>query len=191
MRKVVVQVFDYSVDGFIAKEDTDFFEFCRELPDDPGLEAWRLGAFERADVHIMGRKMYQGAAEYFPTAPADHPYAEFMNSCRKVVFSSTLTTADWANTTIVNGDTAAEIEKLRQEGDGDIMVHGGNSFRQSLVGLDLADEYRLSVFPYLALSGPTPFADITKGRPLELVSSTSFGNGMVGLVYRRNRDRSS
>jgi hypothetical protein len=62
VRKVVVQVFDYSLDGIFAQEDTDFFEFCRELPDDSGLEAWRLGSFERADVHIMGRKMYEGAA---------------------------------------------------------------------------------------------------------------------------------
>jgi dihydrofolate reductase len=91
----------------------------------------------------------------------------------------------------VNGDTAAEIEKLRQEGDGDIMVHGGIGFVQSLVRLDLADEYRLSVFPYLAGSGRALFAGIAKSRPLELVSSTSFGNGMVGLVYRRHRDRSS
>jgi dihydrofolate reductase len=187
VRKVVVQVFDYSLDGIIGEEDTDFSEFCRELPDDSALEAWQLGAFERADVHIMGRRMYQGAAQFFPTAPADHPYAEFMNSATKVVFSSTLTTADWANTTIVNGDTAAEIEKLRQEGDGDIMAHGGISFVQSLVRLDLADEYRLSVSPYLAVSGPTLFADIAEPRPLELVSGTSFGNGMVGLVYRRRR----
>jgi dihydrofolate reductase len=191
VRKVVVQVFDYSLDGIIGQEDTDFFEFCRELPDDCGLEAWRLDSFERADVHILGRKMYEGAAQFFPTAPADHPYAEFMNSATKVVFSSTLTTADWANTTIVNGDTAAEIEKLRQEGDGDIMVHGGISFVQSLVRLDLADEYRLSVFPYLAGTGLALFAGIAKPRPLELVSSTSFGNGMVGLVYRRHRDRLS
>ena len=187
MRKVVVQVFDYSLDGILGQEDTDFFEFCRELPDDSGLEAWRLGSFERSDVHIMGRKMYEGAAQFFPAAPADHPYAEFMNSATKVVFSSTLTTADWANTTIVNGDTAAEIEKLRQDGDGDIMVHGGISFVQSLARLDLADEYRLSVFPYLAVTGPALFAGIAKPRPLELVSSTSFGNGMVGLVYRRHR----
>jgi dihydrofolate reductase len=185
MRKVVVQVFDYSLDGVLGVEDTEFSEFCRELPDDRGLEAWRLGSYERADVHVMGRNMYQGASQYFPTAPADHPYAKFMNSCRKVVFSSTLTSADWANTTIVNGDTAAEIEKLRQQGDGDIMVHGGIRFVQALARLDLADEYRLSVFPFLAGSGETLFGGIPKPRPLELVSSTSFGNGMVGLVYRR------
>jgi dihydrofolate reductase len=187
MRKVVVQAFDYSLDGVLAQEDTEFSEFCRELPDDRGLEAWRLGSFERADVHVLGRNMYQGAAQFFPTAPADHPYAAFMNSCRKVVFSSTLTSADWANTTIVNGDTAAEIEKLRRGGNGDIMVHGGISLVQSLARLDLADEYRLSVFPFLAVSGPRLFADVAKPRPLELVSSTSFGNGMVGLVYRRPR----
>jgi len=185
VRKVVVQAFDYSLDGIFAQEGTGFFEFCRELPDDRGLEAWRLGSFQRAEVHVMGRRMYEGAAQFFPTAPADHPYAEIMNSATKVVFSSTLTTADWANTTIVNGDTAAEIEKLRQEGDGDIMVHGGISFVQSMARLDLADEYRLAVFPYLAGSGPALFAGLAP-RPLELVSSTSFGNGMVGLVYRRH-----
>jgi dihydrofolate reductase len=187
MRKLVVQVFDYSLDGILGAEDTDFFEFCRELPDDPDLEAWRRAALHRAGVHIMGRRTYEGMAEYFPTAEPDHPYAEIMNSAPKAVFSSTLTTAGWHNTTIVNGDTTAEIEKLRQHGEGDIMAHGGISFVQSLVRLDLVDEYVLTIFPYLAGGGQRLFADFPKGRALELADSTSFGNGMTGLIYRRRR----
>lgn len=187
MRTVVLHLFDYSLDGVIGEENTDFFEFCRELPDDTELEAWRLSSLHRADVHIMGRVTYEGAAKYFPTAPADHPYAPIMNSARKAVFSRTLTSADWANSTIISGDTAAEIGKLKQQGDGDIAAHGGISFAQALVRLDLVDEYRLAIFPYLAGSGKTLFADVPKPHPLELVSSTAFGNGMVGLVYRRNR----
>jgi dihydrofolate reductase len=80
MRKLVLQVFDYSLDGIIGVEDTAFFDFCRELDDDAGLEAWRRSALERAGVHIMGRKTYEGMAGYFPTADAGHPYAEIMNT---------------------------------------------------------------------------------------------------------------
>jgi dihydrofolate reductase len=185
MRKLVLQVSDYSLDGIIGVEDTPFFEFCRELPDDPGLEAWRGGVLERADLHIMGRKTYQGMAEYFPTAGDDHPYAKIMNSAPKAVFSGTLTSAGWNNSVIVNGDTAAEIEKLKQQGTGDIMAHGGVSFLRSLVRLDLVDEYLMTIFPYLAGAGASLFAEVPGSRPLELVSCTGFDNGMVGLVYRR------
>jgi len=185
MRKLVLQVSDYSLDGIIGVEDTAFFDFCRELADDADLEAWRRAALKRAGLHIMGRKSYEGMAEYFPTADASHPYAEIMNAASKAVFSGTLQSADWNNTTIVNGDTAAEIEKLKQEGTGDIMAHGGVSFVQSLVRLDLVDEYLLTVFPYLAGPGASLFAQLPRPQPLELVSSTAFGNGLVGLVYRR------
>ena len=185
MRKLVLQVSDYSLDGIIGVEDTAFFDFCRELADDADLEAWRRAALKRAGLHIMGRKSYEGMAEYFPTADASHPYAEIMNAASKAVFSGTLQSADWNNTTIVNGDTAAEIEKLKQEGTGDIMAHGGVSFVQSLVRLDLVDEYVMTVFPYLAGPGASLFADLPRRQPLELVSSTAFGNGTVGLTYRR------
>lgn len=187
MGKLVVQVFDYSLDGIIGTEDTAFFDFCREVPDDPGLEEWRRGKLERAGLHIMGRKTYQGMAGYFPAADAGHPYAEVMNSAPKAVFSSTLKSADWNNTTIINGDTASEIERLKRQGTDDIVAHGGISFVQSLVRLDLADEYMLTVFPYLVGVGASLFGQLPGPQPLELVSSTAFDNGMVGLVYRRPR----
>jgi dihydrofolate reductase len=131
MRKVVLQVFDYSLDGIIGEEETDFFEFCRAVPDDPAQEAWTLSSLERAELHIMGRVTYQGMAQYFPTA-ADHPYAEVMSKASKSVFSGTLKTTDWVNSTILSGDTTEEIEKLRREGTGEILAHGGVSFARSL-----------------------------------------------------------
>jgi dihydrofolate reductase len=186
MRKVVLQVSDYSLDGIIGEEETDFYEFCRAVPDDPAQEARTLGSLERAELHIMGRVTYQGMAQYFPTA-TDHPYADVMNKAPKSIFSSTLKTADWANSTILSGDTTEEIEKLRREGTGEILAHGGVSFARSLIRLDLVDEYRLSVFPYLAGNGKSLFAGAAQPRELGLVSSTAFGNGMVGLIYRRRR----
>jgi dihydrofolate reductase len=184
VRKLVLRVFDYSLDGIIGEEDTGFFDFCRELPDDPAQQAWERESLGGAELHIMGRVTYQGMAQYFPTA-TDHPYTDIMNNARKAVFSSTLTTADWANTTIRGGDTAQEIARLKSEGTGEILAHGGVSFALSLVRLDLVDEYRLTVFPYVAGKGRSLFADAAEPGPLELVSATAFGNGTVGLVYRR------
>jgi dihydrofolate reductase len=186
MRKLIVRVADYSLDGIIGVEDTEFFTFCRDLPDDSAHEASTLCLLEQAELHIMGRNTYEGMAQYYPTA-TDHPYAEVMNKASKAVFSSTLTTADWPGTTIVSGDTRAEIEKLKQLGSGDIIAHGGVSFVRSLTQLDLADAYFLTVFPYVAGSGKRLFEHKDTVRELEFASATAFANGIVELVYRRRR----
>jgi dihydrofolate reductase len=110
-----------------------------------------------------------------------------MNAARKVVFSRTLTTAEWANTTIAAGDMTEEIDKLRQGGDGHIVVWGGVSFWRSLMQLDLIDEFRLDLHPYVAGEGTRLFDDVPKSYRLDLVSSTAFSNGTVGLQYRRHR----
>jgi dihydrofolate reductase len=186
MRKLIARVFDYSLDGLVADEGTEYFEFCRDLPDDPAQLERTSEFYAGADLQIMGRGVYQGMAGYFPTA-TDHPYAEVINAARKVVFSRTLETADWANTTIASGDLAEEVDKLRRDGDGYIVVSGGVSFWQSLARLDLIDEYRVTLFPYLAGEGTRLFDDVGKSRQLDLVSSTVFDNGTIGLEYRRHR----
>jgi len=85
----------------------------------------------------------------------------------------TLKTADWANTTIASGDLAEEVDKVRRGGDGYILVSGGISFWRSLAWLDLIDEYRVTLFPYLAAAeGTRLFDDAGKARQLDLVSST-------------------
>jgi dihydrofolate reductase len=185
MRPVVVQVFDYSLDGIIGEEDTDFYKYCRDFPDDPAYEGWLIGSLRRAGLHIVGRVTYQGMARFFPTAT--DAIADAMNETPKAVFSRTLKTADWTGTTIVSGDLATEIGKLRRTGTGEILAHGGVSFVQALTRLDLADEYRLTVFPHLAGSGQQLFTGLAAARRLTLVSSTTFGNGLLTLTYRRNR----
>jgi dihydrofolate reductase len=186
MRKLIARVFDYSLDGLVADESTEYFQFCRDLPDDPAQLARTSEFYAGADMQIMGRVVYQGMAEYFPTA-TDHPYADLINAARKVVFSRTLKTADWTNTAIASGDLAEEVDKLRRGGDGYIVVSGGVSFWRSLARLDLIDEYRLTLFPYLAGEGTRLFEDVGKSRQLDLVSSTVFDNGTIGLEYRRHR----
>jgi dihydrofolate reductase len=186
MRKLVLRVLDYSLDGIIAEEGSEFFQFCRDLPDDAAQLAQTRSLYQHADLHIMGRVSYQGMAQYFPTA-TDHPYADLMNAARKVVLSRTLTTADWANSTVARGDLAEEINRLKREGTGDIIANGGMSFWQSLIRLDLADEYRVTVFPFVAGKGRRLFDALDVSRQLEFVSSTPFANGTVELQYRRRR----
>jgi len=117
----------------------------------------------------------------------DHPWTEMFNAARKVVFSRTLKTADWANTTIAAGDTAEEIDKLRRGGDGHIVVDGGFSFWQSLMRLDLIDVFYLSLTPYVAGEGRRLFENVGKYGPLDLVSSMPRPNGEIELEYRRRR----
>ena len=188
MRKLIATVFNYSLDGFLAHEGTDFWEFCFSLPenqepDDPA----QLDFLQSAYAHIMGRTAYEAIAESMTKTATDHPFADILNAGRKVVFSQTLKTAEWANSTIAAGDTAEEIDKLRRGGDGHIVVWGGVSLWRSLMRLDLIDELRLSLFPYVAGEDTRLFDGVPKSYRLDLVSSTASGSGIVELLYRRHR----
>jgi len=187
MRTVIARIFDYSIDGVIATEDTPFFDFCRELPDDAALEDRNRSLYAGADLHVMGRVAFLGGAGYFPTA-TDHPYADLLNAARKVVFSGTLTSTDWANSTVASGDLVTEMDALRSGGNGAIVAHGGIGFWKSLIEHDLIDEYRISVFPYLAGTGTRLFDEVAEPPRLELVSAMPFKNGIVEVTYRRTRD---
>lgn len=188
MRKLIATVFNYSVDGLLADPDTDFWKFCFDLPennqpDDPEQLAFLRDAY----AHVMGRTAYEGIAAAMTTTAADHPFADILNAGRKVVFSRTLRTADWANTTIASGDTAVEIDELRLGGDGYIVVWGGVTLWLSLMQLDLIDELHVSLFPYVAGEGTRLFDGVPRSYVLELVSSTASRSGIVELRYRRRR----
>jgi dihydrofolate reductase len=189
MRKLIALVFHYSLNGLLADEGTEYYKFCFELldlNDGPDQDEQTLDFLQGAYAHIMGRNAYEGMAASLPAHP-EHPWADILNAGHKVVFSRTLTTADWANTTIAAGDTAEEIDKLRQGGDGHIVAWGGVSLWRSLMRLDLIDEFNLGLHPYVADEGTRLFDDVPKAYRLDLVSSTASSNGVVELQYRRHR----
>ena len=188
MRKLIATVFNYSLDGLLADPDTDFWNFCFSLPEnrDPAGPA-HLDFLRSAYAHVMGRTAYESIAASMTTTSTDHPFAGILNAGRKVVFSRTLKTADWANTTIAAGDTAEEIDELRQGGDGHIVVWGGVGLWRSLMQLDLIDELRLSMFPYVAGEGTRLFDGVPKSYQLDLVSSDASTSGIVELRYQRHR----
>jgi dihydrofolate reductase len=188
VRKLIATVFNYSLDGLLADEGTEFWKFCFSLPenqqpDDPA----HLDFIQNAYAHVMGRASYVAIAEAMTTTVPNHPFADILTAGRKVVFSRTLKTADWANTTIAAGDTTEEVEKLRHGGDGYILVWGGVRLFRSLMQLDLIDELRVSMFPYVAGEGTRLFDGVPSSYRLDLVSSTGSRSGIVELRYRRNR----
>ena len=180
-------MFNYSLDGLLADEGTEFWDFCFSLPennqpDDPA----QLEFLGSAYAHVFGRNAYESISVAMTTATG-HPFAGILNPAPKVVFSRTLKTVDWANTTIAAGDTAEEIDKLRLGGDGHIVVWGGVRLWRSLMRLDLIDELRLSMFPYVAGEGTRLFDGDPRSYQLDLVSSTAASSGILELRYRRHR----
>ena len=141
-----------------------------------------LASVNRAGVHIMGRTTYLSMAAHWPTA--DEIFAEPMNRTPKVVFSKSLATADWPESRIASGDTAAAVAALKAEPGAEVMAHGGARFSQSLASHNLVDEYRLIVYPYLAGQGLRLF-DHPHESALNLESVTAFPSGCMALVYRR------
>jgi dihydrofolate reductase len=188
MRKLIALVFNYSLNGLLAKEGTEYYRYCFELLDKAGgptRDDEMLGLLRNAHVHIMGRTAYEGMSRALPANPS-HAWSQIICAAPKVVFSRTMKTADWTNTTIASGDTREEIEKLTQGGDGHILVWGGVSLWRSLMHLDLMDEFHVSMYPYVAHEGVKMFDDVPESYRLELISSIA-GQNVVELKYRRPR----
>ena len=101
----------------------------------------------------------------------------------KYVVSSTLEEPEWNNSTVLRGDVAEEVAKLKQEQDGDIVVHGSPQLVQTLIEHDLVDELRLMVFPVVLGSGKRLFGETSDKKPLRLVDSKMVGDGVAILVY--------
>ena len=187
MRTLIATVFNYSLDGLLADPDTDFWKFCFAMPENSQADdAEQLEFLRSAHAHVMGRTAYESIARSM-TTNTDHPFSPILNAGRKVVFSRTLKTADWANTTIAGGDTASEIDSIRLGGDGHIVVWGGVRMFRSLMELDLIDELTVSLFPYVAGEGTRLFEGVPRSYGLELVSSSALPSGIVELWYRRPR----
>lgn len=189
MRKLIATVFNCSLDGLLADEGTDFWSFCFGLPENsrPDGRA-QLEFLESAYAHVMGRNAYESIAKAMTTTGADHPFAPILNAGRKVVFSRTLRTAGWANTTIAAGGTTEEVDRIRRGGDGHIVVWGGVRMWRSLMALDLIDELWVSLYPYVAGQGTRPFDGVPASYRLDLVSATPSGSGVIDLRYRRHRE---
>jgi dihydrofolate reductase len=135
-----------------------------------------------SDALLLGRVTYEGFAAAWPSR--DGEFADKLNSMPKYVVSSTLKDPEWNNSTVLEGDVATAVAKLKQEQDGEIVVHGSPQLVQTLVEHDLVDEYRLMMYPVLLGSGKKLFGGTTDKKSLRLVSSQLVGDGVTILVYQ-------
>jgi dihydrofolate reductase len=190
MRKLIALVFHYSLNGLLADRGTEYYRFCFELLEQGGGasdDEQSLEFLAGAYAHVMGRTAYEGMSTSLPANP-DHPWSGILTAGRKVVFSRTLERAPWANTTIASGDTVAEVDRLRRDGDGHVIVWGGVGLWRSLMRLDLIDEWHIGLHPWIADEGTRLFDGVPPSYRLDLISSTPFAQtGILELQYRRHR----
>ena len=135
-------------------------------------------------AYLFGRKTYEQMATYWPTAPEDDPYAQHLNATQKYVASRTLRDLEWQNSTLIGGDVAEEVIKLKDRPGKNIAVLGSGDLVQTLIKNDLVDEYFLAVFPIVLGSGKRLFRESDDVRRLALVDSKATTTGGVILTYR-------
>ena len=176
MRNVTLGM-NVSLDGYVATDDGGLdWVFPNFSPELMASTQQLLGGL---DTVLMGRKNYAGQAETW--ANAEGPIAEVMNSVHKVVFSTTLTQAEWSNATLATAAPEEEIPRLKSLPGGPIGASGGAKFAQYLSSHGLVDEYRLTVHPVVLGSGLPLF---TTRIAFDLVDSVDYPNGVVVRTLR-------
>src|SRR3977135_3249490 len=152
MGRIIVAEF-VSLDGVIEApgggEDYKHAGWTFEIDRGAEGDKFKLDELIEAEAQLLGRVTYEGFAAAWPTIEDDAGFAEKMNGMPKYVVSSTLREAEWNNSTILSGDVAEEVAKLKREVDGTILVAGSAQLVQAMVEHDLVDELRLMGFPIL------------------------------------------
>ena len=142
--------------------------------------------FPTAGAFLLGRRTYEIFAAYWPTVTDEtDQIAHALNSRPKYVASTTLAEAAWPGTTVLAGDVAGQVAKLKQELGGPILVLGSSALVHTLSAHDLVDEYQLLVHPVVLGGGKRLFSGTGGRADLRLVDSTTTGGGMVILAYQR------
>jgi dihydrofolate reductase len=182
--RIVVTEF-VSLDGVMedpgGAEDFKYGGWTFEISRGDEGDKFKLDEALEADALLLGRTTYEGFAAAWPSREGE--FADKFNTMPKYVVSSTLQAPEWNNSTVLKGDVAEEVAKLRQEQAGDIVVHGSARLVQTLVEHDLVDELRLMVFPVVLGSGKRLFSETSEKKALRLVDSKVVGDGVTILVY--------
>lgn len=180
MRKIVSGLF-IALDGVYEEPGDWHFPYFND----------EMGAavdeqMQATDTMLLGRKTYEEFASFWPSQTNDDvDIADHMNNTPKVVVSTTLENADaWQNSTLIRGNVAEELTKLKQQPGKDIGITGSGTLVASLLEMGLLDELRLLVHPIVANSGKRLFSGDGERHPLELVDSRVFQNGVLYLTYQ-------
>lgn len=174
-----------TLDGYFSGPNGDL-SWAKQNVD----EEWNKFVEENASAEgfmLMGRVTYEMMIQYWPTPQAaknDPVVAKQMNSRPKIVFSTTLDKPTWNNTTVIKGDLAAEVKRLKDESGKDMTILGSGSIVSQLAQAGLIDEYKFSVNPVVIGKGRTVFEGVKDKMNLKLTKARNFKNGNVLLQYQ-------
>ena len=184
MGRIVITEF-VSLDGVMEAPGGEDFKYkAWSFEFDRGEEGNKFKLDEAVDAValLLGRVTYEGFAAAWPSR--DGEFADKLNSMPKYVVSSTLEDPEWNNSTVLKGDVVEEVSRLKQNQDGDIVVHGSARLAQALIEHDLVDELRLMVFPVVLGDGKRLFGETSDKKRLQLSESKTVGEGVEILVYK-------
>jgi dihydrofolate reductase len=153
-------------------------------PHGRGIIHQAAGWLGQADALLLGRRTYDAFARDWPqiTDP-DDPFTALMNSLPKYVASQTLTAGTWSPTTVLSGDVAAEVAKLKQQSGRELQIHGSARLAQSLLAAGLIDELRLVVAPVIVGHGRRLLTENGAPAGLRLVSNETTPSGLALQAY--------
>jgi dihydrofolate reductase len=184
MGKIVVTEF-VSLDGVMedpgGSESFEHGGWSFEISRGDEGDKFKLDEVFSSDALLLGRVTFEGFADAWPSREGE--FADKFNTMPKYVVSSTLEEPGWSNSTVLKGDLAEEVAKLKDAHEGDVVVHGSAQLAQALLEQDLVDELRLMVFPVVLGTGKRLFGDTSDKKSLRLVESKMVGDGVAILIY--------
>jgi dihydrofolate reductase len=181
MRKLIVTEY-LTLDGVFEEPGHWSFEYFN----DEAMQYKRNELFS-SDVQLLGRVTYEGFAKAWPTMSDTGDFGERMNSMTKYVVSTTLTHAEWQNSTIISRNVVEEIQHLKEQPGQNILVAGSGKLVHTLLQHDLVDEFRFMVHPVVLGNGKRLFPEGTEKHTFKLIETKAFNTGIVILHYQPAR----
>jgi dihydrofolate reductase len=146
-----------------------------------------MAQIQANDGMLIGRKTYDTFASFWPNIPDSDPFGALMNGKQKYVVSTTLKSADWKNSTLINGNVIDEIRKLKAQPGGNLGITGSGDLIRSLMQHDLIDQFDLLVCPVVLGQGKHLFGEADAMKCFKLVSAIPYNTGAVMLSYELDR----
>lgn len=186
MGRIVVTEY-ISVDGVVeAPSGMESFErvgWTDAFKRGPEGEKFKLDETMASDALLLGRVTYDGFAPVWPHYQGE--FADKFNTMPKYVVSSTLQNPEWNNTTVLRSDIVAEVTKLKQQYERDIVVHGSPQLAQTLIEHNLVDALHLQVYPVIVGAGKRLFTETSDTKRLRLTEARTVGDGILILIYEK------
>jgi len=188
MRKIIVLSY-LTLDGFTASKGGG----SKWLVWDNGVDEYYKETQRTADTIFFGRTSYESLKDYWSTSKSsgeDTGMIEYINETKKIVFSKSMKTADWNNSSLLCEIVPDEIEAIKNEPGKNIIVIGSGSVVSQLENVKLIDEYRFISIPVVLGEGKPYFENLDDKLELELIETKSFECGSVLHRYQPKTLRS-